>query len=122
MNVGQNIKRIREEKHLSQKDLADSLGLTPSAINHYESGRRTASLEVLIDIAHELGVSLSDLAEEPVTRKRYDTETDKLARRIGQLSPESKKWIKRQLILEEEHGAKLGRKRKSAKVKSDPKK
>jgi DNA-binding XRE family transcriptional regulator len=43
IGVGRNIKRVRKEKHLTQKDLADALGFAPATIAHYEAGR-TASV------------------------------------------------------------------------------
>lgn len=51
---GKRLKSLREEKELTQKDLADMLGLTPKAISFYELGSREPSGEVLINMARIL--------------------------------------------------------------------
>lgn len=51
---GKRLKSLREEKELTQKDLADMLGLTPKAISFYELGSREPSSEVLINMARIL--------------------------------------------------------------------
>ncbi len=41
------LKDLREEKHLSQTQLADKLNISASAIGMYESGKRTPRREIL---------------------------------------------------------------------------
>ena len=51
---GKRLKKLREEKKLTQKELADMLDLTPKAISFYELGSREPSGEVLINMARIL--------------------------------------------------------------------
>ncbi len=46
---------------LSQTDLAEIAGLTPSWISHFEAGRRLPSLEVFRQICKALGVTADSL-------------------------------------------------------------
>lgn len=61
MSVGENIKRIRKEKGLTQKQLGEMCGLADSAIRRYESDRANPKYETLKKISSALGVYVSDL-------------------------------------------------------------
>lgn len=61
MNIGENIKRIRKEKGLTQKDLATSLNVSTITIQNYENNRREPKLETLNKIASILNVTINEL-------------------------------------------------------------
>lgn len=51
MNMGEKLKSLRLEKKLTQKQVADRIGLAISAVSSYESGSRYPSYEVLVQLA-----------------------------------------------------------------------
>lgn len=57
VNFGEKIKKLRKEKKLTQKQLAELAGVAVSAISAYESGNRYPSYEVLINLSHIFHVS-----------------------------------------------------------------
>lgn len=57
-NVGERIKKAREEAAYTQAKLSDLVGLTPSAIANYEAGIRQIPVHILLDIASCLGKPL----------------------------------------------------------------
>lgn len=59
--LGARIRTLREERELTQKQLADRVGITAAHISLIERGERTASLGTLVCIAEVLDVSLSEL-------------------------------------------------------------
>ena len=60
MCVNESIKQIREEKGLSQRQLAEKLKkLNQSQLSKIETGKRKISVPDLIDISDALGVSMS---------------------------------------------------------------
>lgn len=59
MNIGENIKRIRTQKGLTQKELAKSIHVTPTTIQNYENSRRKPSVDTLDKIAKVLGVTIN---------------------------------------------------------------
>ncbi|AZV58384.1 helix-turn-helix transcriptional regulator [Clostridium sp. AWRP] len=61
MNVGENIKKFRTKKGLTQKELAQSINVTTTTIQNYENNRRNPTIKVLSNIALSLDVQLSDL-------------------------------------------------------------
>lgn len=66
---GKRLKRLREEKGLTQKDLAEKLLLTPKAISFYELGSREPSGDALIRMAHILGTTTDYLLGNSNTKE-----------------------------------------------------
>lgn len=60
-----NIAKIREAKGLSQKELADRLGIHVTNLNKLERGKSSPSTTRLEQIAAELEVGISDLFGDP---------------------------------------------------------
>ena len=63
MSVGENIRRYRKLRGMTQAQLAESVGLTEGAVRHYESGIRAVRPKLLESIAATLGVSVSALKD-----------------------------------------------------------
>lgn len=62
--IGENIRRLRIERGLSQQQLADRTGKTRSAISQYESGKIVPRMGVIESIANILGVKKTDIIGE----------------------------------------------------------
>jgi Zn-dependent peptidase ImmA (M78 family)/DNA-binding XRE family transcriptional regulator len=60
-SVGQRIRANREALGWTQSDLAARLGRTQTAVSYWESGRRSLSLDDLVDVARVLGVPSAEL-------------------------------------------------------------
>lgn len=58
-----NLKEIRQEKGLSQTDLAKKMGISSQAVQQFENGVRTPSLERAVEIAQALEITLDELIE-----------------------------------------------------------
>lgn len=58
---GKIFKRLRQEKGLTQKELAKKLGLTQAMISSIESGSKGASNDVELKIANFFGVTIDYL-------------------------------------------------------------
>ncbi len=56
-NLPAHLRKLREDRGLSQSDLARRADLQPSAIAHFEAGRRTPSAGNIIGLAQALDVS-----------------------------------------------------------------
>lgn len=55
--LGEKLKALRLENRLTQKQIADRIGLAISAVSSYESGARYPSYDVLIRLAQMYHVS-----------------------------------------------------------------
>lgn len=61
MYLAQNLKYLREQKGLSQRDFSADLGLSCAAIGMWEQNHRKPDIEMIIRLAEYFGVSLDDL-------------------------------------------------------------
>ena len=55
--MGEKLKSLRIEKNLTQKQVADRIGLAISAVSSYESGTRYPSYDALVKLARIFHVS-----------------------------------------------------------------
>jgi XRE family aerobic/anaerobic benzoate catabolism transcriptional regulator len=55
------VQHYREERRLSQAELANMIGVTQPFISHIERGRRNSSLAVGLRLSHALGVPVDEL-------------------------------------------------------------
>ena len=72
--VGKNIRILREIKEISQKELADKIGVPSGTLSHIERGSRQPSIEMLYNIADALNVSVINffLDEKEIARFMFD--------------------------------------------------
>lgn len=61
-DIGLRLQHIRKKRGLTQKDLANRIHKSSSAISSYETNSQLPPLDVLISISLSLGVSLDYLA------------------------------------------------------------
>lgn len=61
MDIGENIKELRNKNNLTQEELATKTGLSKNAIWNYENNKRKPNIEILNKIANALGVPINYL-------------------------------------------------------------
>lgn len=66
MNIGANIRTIREEKGLTQAQLAEQINVTQSMLCQIERGSKPPTLPLSIEIAAVLGCDLNRLTSDEV--------------------------------------------------------
>ena len=59
--VGERIKMYREQNNMTQKELADGLGLSQSAVAKYEKGERLVKLEFIQKLSDFFGITEDEL-------------------------------------------------------------
>ena len=59
--IGSNIKRLRSEKGMTQKELARYLNVSVQAVSKWERDRAYPDLSLLLPIAGLFGVTLDEL-------------------------------------------------------------
>nr|DAX68524.1 MAG TPA: Repressor protein CI [Caudoviricetes sp.] len=69
-----SLKTLREEHHLSQRQLADALGAAYSTIGMYESGQREPNYEMLEIIADYFNVDMNYLLGKSSVKNSYISE------------------------------------------------
>lgn len=56
-----DIKKARDNREISQKKLAEQIGVTPQAVCMWERGKRKVPAEILPSIAAALGCTIDEL-------------------------------------------------------------
>ena len=79
LNIGSKIKETRTRLGMSQKDLADKIGLTSSFVSQIESNQISPSLNSFLQIANALGINPTMLLHKE--KRRDDAEW--LLRRVA---------------------------------------
>ena len=59
--LGQNLKRIRTEKGISQGDIARSLGVSRGFVSNLENGKTNPTLATITKIAEAIEVTTNEL-------------------------------------------------------------
>lgn len=62
-NFSKNLKKEREQKNLTQKQLASSIGITTQSYQAYEAGLTLPTVENLLKLSLILDISLDELFE-----------------------------------------------------------
>ena len=60
-SLGERLRLYRCRKHMSRKELAEYIGVTPSTISNYENDVTSPNMARLVNIARVLDVTLSML-------------------------------------------------------------
>ena len=66
--VGQNVRRVRQAKRLTQEQFAEVSGFSQQYISGLEQGHRNPTVVTLYELAKALGVSHMELVK-PIGRK-----------------------------------------------------
>lgn len=101
MNIGQNIRKIRKEKGLQQKQVAMELEIDQSNYNKIENDKRMPSIEMLNKIAAFFGVTVDDILNPDKELPKEITVEDKTTleqvRLIQELDEEDRNVIFRMI-------------------------
>lgn len=91
-NFSKRLKKIREEKKLSQAELAQKADLQTAAVSHFETGQRKPSFDNLKRLADALNVSVDYLLGREI--KDSGDIAEKLFRDFEKLSANDQQKIK----------------------------
>lgn len=88
------LRLLKDQRGLSQKEIADRLDTTEATISRYVSGDRTPNIETAVELASLLGVSMDTLCGvEPPAVERQPPEINILINCYRSATPEFRKMI-----------------------------
>jgi len=85
VTIGENIRRLRESKRLTQDDLAKAINVSASIVSHWEADKRVPRMGNVERMAQLFDVLKSDIIEGPIEQGRT------LVMMYDRLSEEGKK-------------------------------
>jgi transcriptional regulator with XRE-family HTH domain len=99
MDIAKNIKRLREERGLMQKEVANSVGVHPSNYSKMEKGEREFGIDIIDKLAKFFGLSIDELVHSngkmPKAVKVEDKTASEKIQLISQLDEEDKNAVYR---------------------------
>jgi transcriptional regulator with XRE-family HTH domain len=98
VELGKRIARLRKESHITQVQLAETLGISQSAMTAYELGHRRVPMSALPTLARTLGVTPEELLGEPSSPTRKRGPAPKLQQHMERISQLPK--AKQRMVME----------------------
>jgi transcriptional regulator with XRE-family HTH domain len=99
MQIAQNVKKLREDKGLLQKEIALTIGIHPSNYSKMEKGERVFNIEVLDNLERFFNLSIDELVHNdskiPKEIKVEDKTATEKIHLISQLDEEDKHAVYR---------------------------
>ena len=95
--MGERIQIAREERSMTQRDLANVISCTPQHISAIERGAKTPTLETFVAIASALRVPADVLLQDvlPDWWENWDLEIDRV---LAPLLPHVRAYIRKQIL------------------------
>lgn len=100
VELGNRIARLRKDSHITQVQLAETLGVSQPALNAYELGRRRVPVSALPVLAKALGVGLEELLGESQAATRKRGPAPKLQQQVERLArlPKAQQRVVMQML------------------------
>ena len=95
--MGERIQIAREERSMTQRDLANVIGCTPQHISAIERGAKTPTLETFVAIAAVLRVP-ADVLLQDVLPDWWGTWEQEIDRVLAPLLPHVRSYIRKQIL------------------------
>jgi transcriptional regulator with XRE-family HTH domain len=102
--VGRRLRLLRNQKHVSQKDLAERLGITFQQIQKYEKGLNRLPASRMLAICFALDATPNDLFKDLLTKEfppkevfEYSEQEIEIIEMLRQLTPPLKSQV-RQIV------------------------
>jgi len=73
LQIGYKIKSKRRNLGISQIEMSKKLSISPSYLNLIESGKRKINVDLLLKLANELGIEISDISKKTDTNLKEET-------------------------------------------------
>lgn len=100
LKIGDNIRRLRNDRQVTCRALADHLGLTSQAVSRWENGQCYPDIELLPDIARFFDCTLEELLGD---EKARETVSDRVAQLSGHIFPDGRAALKELRSLERKY-------------------
>ena len=69
--IGEFIKKIRKDNHLTQKEFAELFGVTYQAVSKWENGLNIPDIAILKEISEKFHVDINELLDGEAKKKTY---------------------------------------------------
>ncbi|MCH5147903.1 MAG: helix-turn-helix transcriptional regulator [Clostridiales bacterium] len=94
VKIGQFIKAIRKEKNLTQREVAERLGISEKTVSKWETGNGLPEVSLMLPLCELLGISVNELLSgERLDEKKYFEKAEQNIMTLMEEKAEAKKKI-----------------------------
>lgn len=91
--IGMFLKRLRNEKNLTQEQLAERFGVSRRTVSRWETGSNMPDLVILVEMADYYGVDLRELLDGERKSEKMDQELKETVLKVADYSNEEKRRL-----------------------------
>ena len=101
--IGRFINELRKEKELTQKQLADKIGVSDKTVSKWETGRGMPDTAIMSELCRELGISINELLSgEKLSVDNYNGKAEENMVHLlknTEMQKEKQKWSVMNIVL-----------------------
>lgn len=90
MEFSERLLLVLKEKEMSQRELAEKININETALSRYVNGSRKPRMDILVNIARALNVSVEYLTGKEEREIEYQEVKNVLCRSLATMSPEQR--------------------------------
>ncbi len=99
IKIGKFLKTLRQEKELTQEQLAERLQVSARTVSRWETGSNLPDISVLVELAEFYGVSIPEIIYAEKEREIMTEETKETAQTLGEYAEMTTKRLRKRICL-----------------------
>ncbi len=97
--IGHFLKELRNEKELTQTELAEMLGVTNRSISRWENGVTMPDLDLLIELAKHYDVEIMEILDGERKDNSMDRQTEELMLKVADYNNEERNFFSKRMCI-----------------------
>lgn len=97
--VGQFLKTLRNEKSVTQAELAEILGVSNRSVSRWENGTTMPDLDLLIELAKYYRVEVGEILDGERKDKVMDSQTEELLLKVADYNNVERKFFSKRMCI-----------------------
>lgn len=97
--IGHFLKELRNEKKLTQAELAEMLGVTNRSISRWENGVTMPDFDLLIELAKQYDVEVMEILDGERKDNGMDKQTEELMLKVADYNNEEKNFFSKRMCI-----------------------
>lgn len=98
-NVGQFLKKLRNEKSITQEELAEVLGVSNRSISRWENGTTMPDFDLLIELAKYYEVEVGEILDGERNDKNMEKETEEVMLKIADYNNVERNFFSKRMCI-----------------------
>ncbi len=95
--IGQFIKELRKEKHITQEELAEKLNVSNRTVSRWETGTNMPDISILVELSEILDVSIPEIINAERKSEKMNGESKELAQSMSDYATTEKEGLVKEI-------------------------